>query len=79
MNAKTLTHIDFLFDLFDSLDHDSNDVLIKKNVRLDFTVYNKLVQIAKEQDISFNELLNDIYMHYVNEFYIHNSKQYKYD
>ena len=76
MTAKELTRIDFVFDLYDSLEHDESDtVLIKKNVKIDYNVYNKLVKIAEEQDISMNELVNDIYLLYINEFLIHHTKQ----
>jgi NRPS condensation-like uncharacterized protein len=80
MTAKELTQIDFVFDLFSSLDTDDNDdtVLIKKNVKIDYNVYNKLVKIAEEQDVSLNELIVDIYMLYLNEYLMNNSKSNKY-
>ena len=77
MNASDLLLMDFLFDAFSSLAiNDENDTfLIKKNVKIDYTIYNKLVQIAASQDIEIQELIIDIYMLYINEFICHNSKK----
>jgi hypothetical protein len=76
MNAKELTKLDFVFDLYGSLEPDENDdVLIKKNVKVDYTIYNKLVQIAASEGVTINELLVNIYMLYCNEYITHNSRK----
>lgn len=81
MNASDLLFMDFLFDAFSSLAiNDENDtILIKKNVKIDYTIYNKLVQIAASQGIKIQELIIDIYMLYINEYIVHNSKKNDYN
>jgi hypothetical protein len=86
--AEQMTIMDVLFDVYNNT-YDSNDIddierkELKKQlvnlrkVGIEFNTYHKLNRIAEDNGLSVIELINYIYMLYLNEFKINNTKHSK--
>jgi hypothetical protein len=62
--------LDQLFCLYDNYSGET----IEKKISIEYNLYNKLIAIAETEEITLQELLEYIYLYYINTYEKNNSR-----